>query len=168
MGAKAAQATALAVSSNGTTEDVTARALWTSSDQSILAVTSAGWVQAVAIGEAALSVQYAGHTGWTTVRVNRALFKTRGRIVEQHGGVPIAGAAITVTSGPDRGTTATTDATGGFVLRHEAEAPFDFTAMASDFETRTLRAMTRDVRPRGRKAGWGRILRHESLDPTGN
>src|SRR5206468_8193809 len=57
-----AQLTAIAMLSNGTSQDVTAQATWQSSNASIVSVSSGGVASGVAAGEADVRALYSGAT----------------------------------------------------------------------------------------------------------
>jgi hypothetical protein len=59
---QATQLSALAVSADGGSRDITAAATWASSDAGVASVSPAGLVSAVGIGSASISVSYLGHT----------------------------------------------------------------------------------------------------------
>ena len=96
-----AQFQATATMTNGTSETVTTRAKWESSDQAIATVTAAGFVTAVANGQAMIRATYEGVTG--SVRVTVAdpapvstTFSVSGTISDAVSSAPIAGASVTV------------------------------------------------------------------------
>lgn len=138
VGAPPVTATATARLSDGSTEDVSSRAVWRSDDAGVAAVSTLGIVQPLAVGTTTITAEYAGRSGSASLRVEPAAFDVRGRVIEKYGSRPIAGAAIAIASGPHAGTTATSDGNGDFVLRDVSASVFAFRVSATDFEEERL------------------------------
>lgn len=68
------QLNAIATMSNGTTQNVTSRATWTSSDADIATVSATGLLTGVASGTADISATFSGQTGRETAEVEAAVF----------------------------------------------------------------------------------------------
>jgi Carboxypeptidase regulatory-like domain/Bacterial Ig-like domain (group 2) len=107
------QLSAVARLSDGSTEDVTHSAVWSSSNPSIAAV-SAGYVSAVASGDADITASYQGTSGSTHVSVAVARkFTVTGAVSEgAQGQRPVAGARVQIVGG----SFTTTDDQGRFTL----------------------------------------------------
>jgi hypothetical protein len=109
------QLAARAVRSNGSTEDVTGQAQWSSSNSSVLQVSQAGLATAVTTGEATVTARYQSHNHSRPIlSVPAGTFKLVGQVTE--GGFPVEGVAIEVIAGVGEGLTSRTDGEGFFAL----------------------------------------------------
>jgi hypothetical protein len=110
------QFTASAVKSDGSTEDVSLRATWTSSDQSVAIVGPSGIVTAKTDGTVNISATYQGASGALKTTVSPLVVFAVGGNVTETGFGAIPGAKIQVLDGPSAGLNTTTDASGTYML----------------------------------------------------
>jgi hypothetical protein len=108
------QLKANAVKSDGSTEDITTAAQWSSSDTRVLQVT-AGSARGRARGEADVIVRYQGRTASARVLVlPNGTFRLDGVITDA--GFPLQGARVEVIAGTGAGLTASSNGSGGYAL----------------------------------------------------
>lgn len=113
--ASSAQLTALAVRSDGSRQDVTGQAQWTSSNTAILQIGGDGLASAQARGEARVTVRHEGRSTAATVLVlPDGTFRVAGRITES--GQAVSGARIEVIEGTGTGLAATSGFNGDYAL----------------------------------------------------
>jgi hypothetical protein len=95
------QLTAIATSSDGTSQDVTRSATWLSSNTQFATVSTAGDVSVVGTGDVDLGATFKGIAGAIRLSVVRpAVFTLRGVVREAGvGGLPVGGARVQILSG---------------------------------------------------------------------
>jgi hypothetical protein len=109
------QLTATVFRADGSTEDVTRQAQWSSTHTGVLRVAADGVATAVNNGEASISVRYQGRIAAKNVlAVPTGTFKLTGTVRED--GSPIGGVRLTVVSGLGTGLTGLTADNGSFGL----------------------------------------------------
>jgi hypothetical protein len=110
-----AQLTARAIKSDGASDDVTSRVLWSSSDSAVLEVSPAGLATVVARGEVIVTARLDSRTGSARIlAIPPGTFKLTGQITEA--GFPIDRAEVQVVSGTGQGLTAITAPDGSYAL----------------------------------------------------
>ncbi len=62
-----------------------------------------------------------------------AVYSLSGTVTDSTSGAPLAGAKVSVTAGPDRGVSATTDASGAYVMNGLSEGGITVTAAATNY-----------------------------------
>jgi hypothetical protein len=111
----AVQLRATATRSDGSSEDVTAQAEWSTSDPRVLQVAAGGVATARARGEAVVVVRHSARSASTRVVVLRnGTFRLDGLVSDD--GLPLAGARIEVISGTGEGLVALSNASGAYAL----------------------------------------------------
>jgi hypothetical protein len=116
---QAAQLTAQAIFGDGTKSDVTASALWQSSNPNVAAITTSGFVRLVGSGVAIITARLpSGPTGTLSLAVNPMV---GGRITEA-GEFPLAQVQVTIIGGPQDGQVTTTDQYGQYSVGGAAGA----------------------------------------------
>lgn len=122
-------------STAGTTEDCTAAATWTSSNEAFIRPTGRqpGEFQTLAPGDATVSAVCSGLTGRLSVHVEKATsWKVSGRVLAAPGGAPIADTMVTYgSSAPVR-----SDAAGNYEVTTEDASTRLLTLSAGGFQTR--------------------------------
>jgi hypothetical protein len=109
-----AQLTARAVKSDGSVEEVTREAQWSSTNTRVLSVHT-GVVTARSRGEANINARYQSHTGSALVMVlPEHTFRLDGRFTD--GGFPLPGVRVEVISGTGEGQVAVTSDSGAYAL----------------------------------------------------
>ena len=109
------QLTAIVFRNDGTSENVTRQAQWTSSNTGIVRVAADGMATALISGEVSISVRYQGRNASKRVlAVPAGTFKLNGTVTES--GSPVGGVRLAVVSGVGSGLTAATTDQGSFVL----------------------------------------------------
>lgn len=109
------QLTATVVRSDGTSENVTASASWSSSNNRVIQVGNDANATAVGTGEATVQARYQNRSGSRTVLAMPAgTYKVSGRITE--GTLNLQGVSLRVVRGTGEGQTATSDPGGRFAL----------------------------------------------------
>ena len=109
------QLTATAFKSDGSTEDVSRQAAWTSDSQPVLTVTATGMATAQARGEANVTARLLSKAAAAHVFVlPKGTFALKGVVREQ--GFAIAGVAITIVSGTGEGLTTESRVDGSYAL----------------------------------------------------
>lgn len=112
---ESAQLTANAVKSDGSVENVSARAQWTSSDRSVLDISSTGLAAATARGEAFIRVSYQSRNASTNMFVLPAgTYRLDGTVTDS--GFGLSGVSVSVTDGGGNQLTTTTNANGKYAL----------------------------------------------------
>ena len=110
------QLSASAKAADGTSQDVTALARWDVSDPSKVSISSTGWVTILALGTVDVRATYQSVSGSMQVRVTPPppdTYSVTGVVREvQPTSHPIAGATVRITTGPDIGAHAVSDANG--------------------------------------------------------
>jgi len=129
------QLTASARYSDASEQDVTAKALWTSSSPGIARVSATGLLEALSPGDSDVIATLSGIAGTLRVRVSPRLVDVSGRVIEKFGEKPLAGATVTIADGPNAGRTTSTGADGRFVLSQLSSGSFNVVATAADFES---------------------------------
>ena len=110
-----AQLTANAIKSDGSIENVTSQAQWTSTSARVLQVNSAGIVTAGERGEANLNARYQNRSGTAQMMVlPGGTFRLSGQVTD--GGFPLEGVTVTVIGGTGEGLTTLTGTTGAYAL----------------------------------------------------
>ena len=109
------QLTANAIKSDGSVENVTSQAQWTSTNARVLQVSSAGIVTAGERGEANLNARYQNRSGTAQMMVlPGGTFRLSGQVSD--GGFPLEGVTVTVIGGTGEGLTTLTGTTGAYAL----------------------------------------------------
>ena len=112
---QSAQLTATAVKSDGSTENVSATAAWTSNNNRVMTVAPGGRATANSPGEAVITARYQGRTGSRPVlAVPPGTYKLSGRVTE--GQLAVSSVSLRVTRGIGEGLTTTSNFDGRFVL----------------------------------------------------
>ena len=112
---ESAQLTATAVKSDGSTENVSGTASWTSTSTRAISVAAGGRATANSPGEAVITARYQGRTGSRPVlALATGTYKLSGRVTE--GPLAVASVSVSVTRGVGEGLTATSNFDGRFVL----------------------------------------------------
>lgn len=110
-----AQLTANAIKSDGSVENVTAQAQWTSNNTNVLEFTSPGTAKANARGEAFVNVRYSNRSAGKQIMVlPSGTFRLNGQITES--GLPLDGVTVSVIGGTGDGLTSVTNANGTYAL----------------------------------------------------
>ncbi len=100
---------------DGTTRDVSDRAIWRSSNSFVLCVSERGAATGATSGEVQLVASLGGLTATSSVLVVPAgTFRLAGTVSEA--GRPLAGATVAVIAGPGLGLSAMTNGAGAYVL----------------------------------------------------
>jgi Carboxypeptidase regulatory-like domain/Bacterial Ig-like domain (group 2) len=109
------QLTAIARSSDGSSQDVTAAVAWLSSNLQLATVTSTGHVAVVGTGNVDLSATFHGVSGTVRLSVTQPPVFTLSGVVREAGpgGLPIVGARVQNLTGGDH---ALSDGQGGYTL----------------------------------------------------
>jgi hypothetical protein len=97
------QLTAMAVRSDGSTQDVTAQATWESSNPAVITISEGGAARGVGAGEADITASFGGSTGSRQVRLEVRTFGLEGVIADQATGRPIAGSDVEIQDGKNAG-----------------------------------------------------------------
>ncbi len=112
---QSAQLSATAVRSDGTSEDVTGQAQWSSSNGSVVQITASGEARALRSGEVTISARYQSRTGSASVAaLPSGTHKLTGTVTEE--GRTVDGVLVTVISGTGSGLSTTTGGGGRFTL----------------------------------------------------
>jgi hypothetical protein len=110
-----AQLTANAFKSDGSVENVTSQAQWTSSNAAVLRVESPGVFNALSRGEATINARFGSRSATAQIMVLPAgTFRLTGRISD--GSLPLDGVTLTVIEGTGKGLTNVTDGSGAYAL----------------------------------------------------
>ncbi len=102
------------VYSDGTTEDATSQAFWTSSAPKVLLVDRGGLATAVSRGEAIIGARANVNAEHSTLVLEDGTFKVDGTVMED--GLPVNGVQVTVSSGVGRGLATQTLSDGVFAV----------------------------------------------------
>jgi carboxypeptidase family protein/Big-like domain-containing protein len=113
------QLKATASFANGSSKDVTSAARWESANPLVAIVSLAGLVTGLSAGDVELRATYQSVLGSTTLTIARppgpSTFALTGSVLEvMPNAHALAGARVTITSGPDAGLTTTSDSSGAF------------------------------------------------------
>jgi hypothetical protein len=109
------QLSATAVRSDGTSEDVTSQAQWSSANPSVVSVSGSGEATAVQAGEATITARYQNRTGSALIAgLPAGTHKLTGVVTEN--GRTVDGVLVTVISGVGTGRASTTGGGGRFNL----------------------------------------------------
>ena len=107
--------TANAFKSDGSVENVTSQAQWTSSNAAVLRVESPGVFNALSRGEATINARFGSRSATAQIMVLPAgTFRLTGRISD--GSLPLDGVTLTVIEGTGKGLTNVTDGSGAYAL----------------------------------------------------
>jgi len=129
------QLTATAVKSDGSTENVSNRTAWTSSNTRVVEVSAAGVARAVANGEAAIIGRFEGWSASSqTLVVPHGTYRLTGRVSVS--GVPISDVLLTVVSGIGADLTVISGSDGGYAL-YGVSGPIRIQAKKEGFVNRT-------------------------------
>jgi hypothetical protein len=110
-----ARLTANAIKSDGSVENVTSQAQWTSSNATVLKVESPGVFNAISRGEATINARFGSRSATAQIMVLPAgTFRLTGRISD--GSLPLDGVTLTVIEGTGKGLTNVTDGSGAYAL----------------------------------------------------
>jgi hypothetical protein len=140
--------TATATLSSGATQVVTTQAVWSSSNQSVATVTSAGVVAGVAAGEADVVATYQGASGRSHVTIvdRRSTFTLAGRLTDATSGGVLPNIAIEVTDAAGRRSSAVTTAAGTFSIGGLAGGAATVSASATSYRpSQTSVVLTQDT-----------------------
>ena len=116
------QCAAVAGFSDGSTQNVTSQATWTSSNPSVATVTNTGLVTPLSNGSIDIAATHSGMTGTLHLAVTvpppspAPTYILSGTVRDGSTGTALSGAQAEVIDGPDAGTIATTDGSGRYVL----------------------------------------------------
>jgi hypothetical protein len=139
---QAVQFTATATSSTGGTENVTAQAVWLSSNAQVITISAAGVATSVAEGDARISATYQSVLGSSDVSV-RVLWIVQGRVVSNPDGGGVPGARVVT----EDGQAATADSSGEFALEGPGTPASRRVTMSADgFVTRSVTLRTNEPR----------------------
>jgi Carboxypeptidase regulatory-like domain/Bacterial Ig-like domain (group 2) len=128
------QFTAIAVRPDGSSESVTSKATWRSSNTSVATVSAGGVVTAVTAGSVEISATYANTKGSLTFTVRSPASSTlRGTVADGVSGAPLASATVTATEASGTNKSATTDADGHYSIGGLAGGDVTVTAAAADY-----------------------------------
>ena len=109
--------TLTAVSSNGTREDVTAKAQWTSNNASIVTTQGEGRYSGNAVGDAQISARFGAlNASKEVIVVPAGTFRVTGRVVEFDGVSPVSGARVEARNSSGTGPVTESDGSGFFKL----------------------------------------------------
>jgi len=135
-----AQFTATATLSNGTTDNVTARATWESSNDAVATVSSAGVVKSIAAGDSDITATYAGGKGSLHVRIDGRIVAgawLSGMITDTDTGRAIVdGAEAQVMDGDNAGRVGRVDVNGVYSISDLSPGVFMLRARANGYESR--------------------------------
>lgn len=107
--------TVTGIRSDGTTDNVTASAQWSSSDPRVVAVDASGVARAVSLGDATISARIQRlQAASQVVVVPAGTYRLTGKISDS--GLGLAGVTVTVISGVGEGLVVTSDAVGAYAL----------------------------------------------------
>jgi hypothetical protein len=110
---RSAQLAATAVRSDGTTEDVTSQAQWSSSNSATVRISATGEATALRAGEVTITARYQSRTGTVSVLgLPAGTHKLTGVVSEE--GRTIDGVSVSIVSGVGSGLTTTTSGGGRF------------------------------------------------------
>lgn len=110
-----AQLTANAIKSDGSVENVTSQAQWSSTNAGVLQVSSAGIVTAGERGEANLNARYQNRNATAPMMVlPSGTFRLNGQVTDS--GFPLEGVTVAVIGGTGEGLTTLTNTTGAYVF----------------------------------------------------
>src|SRR5206468_11967362 len=139
-----AQLTAIAMLSNGTSQDVTAQATWQSSNASIVSVSSGGVASGVAAGEADVRALYSGATGSLHLKLLVRTFVVSGVIVDDDSGRSID-AEVEVVDGANAGKVTRADSGGHYSLTGLVPGSFALRARATGYDPSDVRVTLMDA-----------------------
>ena len=128
-----AQFTATAAMSNGTTQNVTSQATWTSSNASIATVNAAGVVTGVGPGDVDITATFQSVAGRLRVTVAVRTFTLSGHVTDGTSGGILPNINIAITAGPHTGASARTDAGGDYALSGLESGAITVTASAVSY-----------------------------------
>jgi hypothetical protein len=112
---ESAQLTANAVKSDGSVENVTGQAQWSSSNSGVISVSSAGVATAVRPGEVMVLARYQAHNSSARLfAMPPGTHKLSGRITES--GFPLGGVSVVVLAGVGEGLATSSDGSGSYAL----------------------------------------------------
>jgi len=132
---QAAQFTAVALLSDGTTQSVTSLAAWQSSNTAIATVSSSGTVTGVAAGEVDISATYQSQTGRIRAAVAAFTLTLSGVITDGTSGGVLPGINVRITSGSNAGASAKTDGAGTYAIGGLAPGALTLSASAASYDT---------------------------------
>ena len=134
-----AQLNATAAFSDGTTRSVTSQSTWRSSNPAVASVSSTGVVTGVAPGSVNITATFQAANASTPLTIPQPVTPTlsvTGRVTDGTSGAALAGADVTVITGPNAGRSGRTDSTGRYTiasitagtmtLRADAHDPSDY------------------------------------------
>jgi Carboxypeptidase regulatory-like domain len=112
---ESAQLAATAIKTDGSTENVSASATWSSSTTRVIQIAAGGRATAVGVGEAVVTARFQSRGGSRLVlSLPTGTYKVSGRITE--GSLALPGVSLRVTRGTGEGLTTTSDSSGRFSL----------------------------------------------------
>jgi hypothetical protein len=136
------QCTAVAVLSNGTSQDETLASQWSSTNASVASVTATGMVTAVANGSVTITAIFQGVQGARAVSVNAptvvATFILNGLLTDGTSGGILPNIDVQIISGPNQGQTTKTDATGHYSIGGLAAGTANIVFSAVSYVTQTV------------------------------
>jgi hypothetical protein len=141
------QLTATATMSNGAAQDVTAQAVWQSSDTAVVTVGSTGVATGIAAGEADVRASFSGASGSLRVALKPRVFGVAGVITDGESGQPVAG-EVEIIDGPDAGRKTPTDGAGRYALSGLSSGSLTVRARAAGYDSGDMHVtiVDRDVR----------------------
>jgi hypothetical protein len=143
------QMRAMAARANGSSSDVTALAQWETSNPELASVAAGGTVTALASGEIEVRARYENAIGSLRLVVVRPPNTTNalltGHVFEAGPNrTPLEGATVTITEGPNRGRTATTDTSGVFGFPRVSPGTLRFEVRKDGYELWTSPSLAID------------------------
>lgn len=140
------QFTATATLSDGSTQNVTSQAAWTSSNQNVATVSATGSVTAVSGGTARITATYQERSGLVEILIlasGSSVHTLSGVVTDAKAGYVLERAEVRVTSGVNVGMSARTDEGGRYTLSDLEPGPMTIRATASQSTWEPLeRSMT--------------------------
>lgn len=110
-----AQLVVNAVRADGTVQDVTAQAQWSSTDSRVVTVDASGMARAGTVGDVTITARYQGRSaGMSLVVVPQGTYRVKGRISDA--GLGLSGVTVTVVRGVGEGLVTTTDGNGAYAI----------------------------------------------------
>jgi hypothetical protein len=141
------QFAAVATFADGTTQNVTALATWTSSGDNVAAVSVAGLVTGIGSGSVDISATYQNVTGVSHLTVVRAVFTISGVVYDgtSHGILP--NVHVSTLDSVDVSNSVLTDGRGSYTITGVASGKVTITTSATSYgTTTTLTTVTSDAR----------------------
>jgi hypothetical protein len=139
------QLTGVVTFSDGTTQDVTSQASWSSTNNGIATISGAGLLALVAAGECDVRVSWTQASTSTTVtatvhvvatpRVQSSTWRLFGLVEDSISGAGLGGVNVTITDGPNAGHSNVSDPTGYYSIPSNVDGTFNVRYSRSGYET---------------------------------